>query len=44
MNICNYRRVSILHIVSKIYEKEMVRQLENYFADIGPTQSLHFGI
>ena len=34
MNVCNYRPVSILPIVSKIYEKEMVRQLENYFEDI----------
>ena len=34
MNICNYRPVSILPIVSKIYEKEMVRQLEHYFEDI----------
>ena len=33
MNVCNYRQVSILPIVSKIYEKEMVRQLENYFED-----------
>ena len=31
MNVCNYRPVSMLPIVSKIYEKEMVRQLENYF-------------
>ena len=31
MNVCNYRPVSILPIVSKIYEKEMVRQLEKYF-------------
>ena len=30
MNVCNYRPVSILPIVSKIFEKEMVRQLENY--------------
>ena len=30
----SYRPVSILPIVSKIYEKEMVRQLENYFEDI----------
>ena len=41
MNVCNYIPVSILRIVSKINEKEMVRQLENYFED---TQSLHFGI
>ena len=34
MNVCNYRPVSILPIVSKIFEKEMVRQLENYFEDI----------
>ena len=34
MNVCNYRPVGILPIVSKIYEKEMVRQLENYFEDI----------
>ena len=34
MNVCNYRPVSILPIVSKTYEKEMVRQLENYFEDI----------
>ena len=34
MNVCNYRPVSILTIVSKIYEKEMVRQLANYFEDI----------
>ena len=33
MNVCNYRSVSILP-VSKIYEKEMVCQLENYFEDI----------
>ena len=34
MNVCNYRPVSILPIVSKTYEKDMVRQLENYFEDI----------
>ena len=38
MNVRNYRPVSILPIVSKIYEKEMVRQLENYFED--PTHVL----
>ena len=44
MNVCNYRPVSILPIVSKIYEKEMVRQLENYFEDTYYTQTIHFGI
>ena len=34
INVCNYRPVSILPIVSKIYENEMIRQLENYFEDI----------
>ena len=34
MNVCNYRPVSILPIVAKIYEKEMVRQLENYFENL----------
>ena len=34
MNVCNYRPVRILPIVSKIYEKQMVCQLENYFEDI----------
>ena len=34
MNVCNYGPVSILPIVAKVYEKEMVRQLENYFEDI----------
>ena len=34
MNVGNYRPVSILPIVSKIYWEKMVRQLENYFEDI----------
>ena len=34
MNVGNYRPVSILPIVSKIYGEKMVRQLENYFEDI----------
>ena len=34
MNVCNYRPVSILPNVSKIYEKENVRQLENYFENL----------
>ena len=34
MNVCNYRPVRILPIVSKTYEKEMVRQLENYLEEV----------
>ena len=34
MSVCNHRPVSRIPIVSKIFEKEMVRQLENYFEDI----------
>ena len=34
MDVSNYRPVSILPIMSKIYEKEMVRQLSSYFENI----------
>ena len=34
MDVSNYRPVSILPIMSKIYEKEMVRQLLSYFENI----------
>ena len=34
MNACNYRPVSILPSMSKIFEKEMVSQLSSYFNNI----------
>ena len=31
MDICNYRSISILPTVSKIFEKEVVNQMNEYF-------------
>ena len=34
MDVVNYRPVSILPSASKVFEKEMVYQISNYFEDL----------